>query len=379
MYTVLWIDDEHENFLGFKKKAYGLGLNLTKSSFDNYEEGLDWLKRNLQNCAAVILDVHCKATKDAAANVNGFSENFWKILPLCNENDIPFFVMTAGSSQSEEFSQIEKYVLKFKSELASKIYYTKNADEEILFNDIKRAISSKLSNQLKEKYGDILSFVGDSESEKLLRVMISIAEGDTRNTSCMNEMRQVLEWLKNYLIDYGLLPEDCKLSYASNCIAEYSKYGLEEIPRYIGMTLRTCENTTQEGSHDGTNDGIQVTKDLEAGNAPYLIESTLNNLLTTLHWAMLLPKEDGQREDLLDYLSDLSSNPDCEDCTKGGVVEERNGVYYVDNCKLNGDRYRLQNIEGKYVEIKSSGKNKYYSKDGYLYFSTDYRIIDDYE
>lgn len=379
MHTVLWIDDEFRNFKGFIRKAYNLGLDVTKSSFDNYEEGIEWLKCNKNDCAAIILDVHCKAEKNSAANVDSYSDSLEEISLLCNENNIPRFVWTGGSSQAKEFSEIEKWFLKRKAEWASKNYYTKNADDETLLEDILKAISSNPRRRLEKKYSDILSFVGDNEREKLLRVMISIAEGDTRNTSCMNEMRQVLEWLKNYLIGYGLLSEGCTLSQASKEIEKYSKYGLEEIPRYIGMSLRTCENATQEGSHDATNDGIQVTKDLETGNAPYLIESTLNNLLTTLYWAMHLPKDGAQKEALLDDISYPSSIPVNEECTKSGVVEVRNGVYYVDNCKLNGDRYRLQNIEGKYVEINSWGDNQYRYKDGYPFFSTDYRIIDDYE
>lgn len=377
MYKVLWIDDEHSNNLGLKHKAYRLGLDLTESSFDNYENGIEWLKRNLQDCAAVILDVHCKENKNAAANVTSFSNNLLDVASLCKENNIPWFVLTAGSSRTEEFKYIERFQLNFRLEWASKVYYTKDADEDILFEDIQKAISSNPRRQLEKKYSEIFEFVGDDGREKLLRVMLSIANNNTKNTSCMNDMRQVLEWLINHLKDYGILQKDCKLSNASCCIDEYSKCGLDAIPRYIGVTLQACENATQEGSHDGTNDDVLVTKDLVAGKAPYLIESTLNNLLTVLYWAMHLPKENDGREEFVQYLLSVA---DFEFCTEGGIVEEKDGVCYVDNCKLLcKNKYQFSKIVGRYVKIISYGDNRHNDRYKYPYFSYTYKVTEDYE
>ena len=45
MYKVLWIDDEHASQRGFTQEAFNAELDLYDSTFDNYEDGLEWLKR----------------------------------------------------------------------------------------------------------------------------------------------------------------------------------------------------------------------------------------------------------------------------------------------------------------------------------------------
>ena len=352
-------------------------LDLENTSFDNYEDGLDWLKRNLHNCAAVILDVHCKVSRNAAANVTSFSDSLEYISLLCNENNIPRFVLTAGSSQSEEFSQIEKWFLSRKAEWASKNYYHKPDDYKLLLEDIQKAISNSLRRRLEKKYSKILDFIGNSEREKLLRVMISIAEGDTRNTSCMNDMRQVLEWLTIYLANYGFLPRGSELSDMRHYMVLLNDVGLDEIiPKYIRYTVQACENATQEGSHNGIKDGIQVTNAIGMGRAPYLIESTLNNVLTILHWAMLLPTEEDEKNEILESI-------------KPHVAREEGGLqynqdyhfYYVNDCKINYKSHRgdLSDAVGKrtivYKKVLNKKNNNY--NDEPKYFTKNFEITND--
>ena len=378
MYKVLWIDDEHEKFDGFKElAAEGYDLDLENNSFDNYEDGLDWLKRNLHNCAAVILDVHCKVSRNAAANVTSFSDSLEEISLLCNENNIPRFVLTAGSSQSEEFSQIEKWFLSRKAEWASKNYYHKPDDYKLLLEDIQKAISNSLRRRLEKKYSKILDFIGNSEREKLLRVMISIAEGDTMNTSCMNDMRQVLEWLTIYLANYGFLPRGSELSDMRHYMVLLNDVGLDEIiPKYIRYTVQACENATQEGSHNGIKDGIQVTKAIGMGRAPYLIESTLNNVLTILHWAMLLPTKEDEKNEILESIKPHVAREE------GGLQYNQDyNFYYVNDCKINYNSHRgdLSEAVGRrtivYKKVLNKKNNNY--NDEPKYFTKNFEITND--
>lgn len=374
MYTVLWIDDEHSNNLGLKKKAYRLGLDFTKSSFDNYANGIEWLNSNLQDCAAVILDVHCKENKNAAANVTSFSNNLLTVASLCQNNNIPWFVLTAGSSQTEEFTHIERFQLNHKLEWASKVYYTKNEDEDILFDDIQKAISSNPRRQLEKKYSEIFEFVGPAKKENLLEVMLSIANGNTRSTSHMNRMRQVLEWLTKYLVDYGFLPEGSGLSDLRHYMVSLNDVGLDDIiPKYIRYTMQTCENVTQEGSHDGTRDGIQVSKAIEEGRAPYLIESTLNNLLTILYWGMLLPTDEKGKSELLNRINDHLTIEEGE-----LKYNESSKYYFVNDCKLPYNA-NLANCKGNRTKIYKKTSNHDYTGDNDQpeYFSYRYEVTDE--
>ena len=376
MYTVLWIDDEHSNNLGLKSKAYRLGLDLTKSSFDNYENGLEWLKRNLQDCAAVILDVHCKENKNAAANVTSFSNNLLDVASLCKENNIPWFVLTAGSSRTEEFKYIEKFQLNFRLEWASKVYYTKDADEDILFEDIQKAISSNPRRQLEKKYSEIFEFVGEAKKENLLNVMLGIANGNMRTTSYMNDMRKVLEWLTTYLIDYGILPVGSGLSDMRHYMVCLNDARLDEIiPKYIRYTMQACENVTQEGSHDGTKDGIQVSRALEAGRAPYLIESTLNNVLTILHWAMLLPTDEVAKSNILDL-----TQPHVTREIGELKYNEYYDYFHVNDCKIVPYNEDLSELIGRKTIIYKRVPNRGYRRNEYIepqYFAKRYEITED--
>ena len=373
MHNILWIDDEHQKLGGLKviaKSKYGLLIH----GVDNYKDGINWLKNHSTTCRAVILDIECKETRNTSVAIEAF-DDWSEITRLCAKyNDIPWFVYT-GLDEEDIPSDIRgalNFVAKGRNE---KPFYIKSVDN--VWEKVHDVIENTLEGQLEKKYSEIFEFVGDDGREKLLRVMLSIADNNTKNTSCMNDMRQVLEWLINHLKDYGMLQKDCKLSNASCCIDEYSKCGLDAIPRYIGVTLQACENATQEGSHDGTNDDILVTKDLVAGKAPYLIESTLNNLLTILYWAMNLPKENDGREEFVQYLLSVA---DFEFCTEAGIVEEKDGVYYVDNCKLLcKNKYQFSKIVGRYVKIISYGDNRHNDRYKYPYFSYNYQVIEDYE
>lgn len=377
MYKVLWIDDEHEKFDGFKElAAVNYDLDLDNNSFDNYEDGLDWLKRNLHNCSAVILDVHCKANKNAAANVRSFSDSLEDISLLCNENNIPRFVLTAGSSQSEEFSQIEEWFLRRKAEWASKNYYHKPDDYKLLLEDIQKAISSNPRRQLEKKYSEIFEFVGEAKKENLLTVMLGIANGNMRTTSYMNDMRKVLEWLTTYLIDYGILPVGSGLSDMRHYMVCLNDARLDEIiPKYIRYTMQACENVTQEGSHDGTKDGIQVSKALEAGRAPYLIESTLNNVLTILHWAMLLPTDEVAKSNILDL-----TQPHVTREIGELKYNEYYDYFHVNDCKIVPYNEDLSELIGRKTIIYKRVPNRGYRRNEYIepqYFAKRYEITED--
>lgn len=376
MYKVLWIDDEHASQRGFTQEAFNAELDLYDSTFDNYEDGLEWLKRNQKECSAVILDVHCKANKNAAANVTSFSNSLEDIWSLCKANNIPWFVYSAGSSQTEDFLLIEKLMLGRKAEWASKNYYDKPNDYELLFEDIQKAISSNPRRQLEKKYNKIFEFVGEAKKENLLNVMLGIANGNMRTTSYMNDMRKVLEWLTTYLIDYGILPVGSGLSDMRHYMVCLNDARLDEIiPKYIRYTMQACENVTQEGSHDGTKDGIQVSKALEAGRAPYLIESTLNNVLTILHWAMLLPTDEVAKSNILDL-----TQPHVTREIGELKYNEYYDYFHVNDCKIVPYNEDLSELIGRKTIIYKRVPNRGYRRNEYIepqYFAKRYEITED--
>lgn len=373
MHNILWIDDEHQKLGGLKviaKSKYGLLIH----GVDNYKDGINWLKNHSTTCRAVVLDIECKETRNTSVAIEAF-DDWSEITRLCAKyNDIPWFVYTG--LEEEDIPSDIRGALNFAARGRNeKPFYIKSVDN--VWEKVYEHIENTLVGQLEKKYSEILGFIGNSEREKLLRVMISIAEGDTRNTSCMNDMRQVLEWLTIYLANYGFLPRGSELSDMRHYMVLLNDVGLDEIiPKYIRYTVQACENATQEGSHNGIKDGIQVTKAIGMGRAPYLIESTLNNVLTILHWAMLLPTEEKEKNEILKSIKPHVAREE------GGLQYNQDyNFYYVNDCKINYNSYRgdLSEAVGRrtivYKKVLNKKNNNY--NDEPKYFTKNFEITND--
>lgn len=372
MHNILWIDDEHQKLGGLKviaKSKYGLLIH----GVDNYKDGINWLKNHSTTCRAVVLDIECKETRNTSVAIEAF-DDWSEITRLCAKyNDIPWFVYT-GLDEEDIPSDIRgalNFAAKGRNE---KPFYIKSVDN--VWEKVHDVIENTLEGQLEKKYSEIFEFVGDDGREKLLRVMLSIADNNTKNTSCMNDMRKVLEWLTTYLMDYGILPVGSGLSDMRHYMVCLNDARLDEIiPKYIRYTMQACENVTQEGSHDGTKDGIQVSKALEAGRAPYLIESTLNNVLTILHWAMLLPTDEVAKSNILDL-----TQPHVTREIGELKYNEYYDYFHVNDCKIVPYNEDLSELIGRKTIIYKRVPNRGYRRNEYIepqYFAKRYEITED--
>lgn len=301
-YQILWIDDQPNDKFIIEEEDYDLDIHVETC----YNDGIEWLRTNLDNCYAVILDVKCKITNDPneVARREAFKEKWLDVVQLCTQRkQIPWFVYTAGDYEGIEALQVM---------IPSRQFYNKPADRTELFKNIVLAIELNDMAVAVKKYGDILNFYyslpnSDDVIKPLFRVIKIVEENDYQNTSAFNDMRKVLGWSVAYMREHGLFPSDLtKISQASyyiRCInnGRVNVPGRRDIvPNYIRYIFETCADTCNNGSHvkvegatDDTNNLI-VDSIVSQGNASYLIRSTFYELMNILDWCKKLPTEEGK-------------------------------------------------------------------------------------
>ena len=354
MFTVLWIDDRHDHENIFKKQAKKLGIQLV--CVDNYISGEKWIEANKTICRAVILDVECKLASDSnSANIETFRTRA-DITRLCNIYKIPLYIFTGYDA--DKINEM----LHWSNETA---YF--KADSAFFLRKLVSDLENSTIGQLEKKYSKILEFAAPKK-EELLRVMLGIKQGDYMNNGLLNEMRKVLEWLIcGYLYEYGLNSfQEISLADARYYLLHVNEENNSILPDYIRYSIQACENAVQEGSHAD----LRVDKDVKSGDAPYLIESTFNNLLNILCWAKSLPQDEVKKNEILHVINSICKTTPINEV--GLVKQDSNGTYYINECKINPRNG--EDLTNRTIRINSWGLNNKH-KDTYTYFTKDYDIL----
>lgn len=141
-YSVLWFDDEHENYEIFKNRANNKGIQIT--AVKNSDEGIQVLKDGDEKFEAILLDgLFYKKEGDNLDDVNNkaLGEVMKYLTATKLENYIPCFVYSGQPSIVKESDDI---IDLFESEFAgTKKVYDKlePTDEELLLTDIIETIN----------------------------------------------------------------------------------------------------------------------------------------------------------------------------------------------------------------------------------------------
>lgn len=312
-YQILWIDDLPNDKFIIEAEEYDLDIHVEEC----YNDGIEWLRTNLDNCYAVILDVKSKITNapKEVARREAFKEKWLDVVQLCTQRkQIPWFVYTAGDYEGIEALQVM---------IPSRQFYNKPADRTELLKNIVLAIELNDMAIAVKKYGEILNFYyslqdSDDVVKPLFRVIKIVEENDYKNTSAFNDMRKILGWCVAYMREHGLFPDDLtKISQASYYIRSINSGRVnvpgrrDIVPNYIRYIFETCADTCNNGSHgkvegatDDTNNLI-VDSIVSKGDAPYLIRSTFYELMNILDWCKKLPTEADKISFLRNKIADM--------------------------------------------------------------------------
>lgn len=309
-YQVLWIDDnKSQEFIDVASEIYGLDI-IHKGS---YTSGIEWLKENKDICFAVILDVNCKVDDNSdRISMDAFISGHKKVLELCKNPLIPWFVYTAGDFEGLEY--LAKCLLSERRNWdLGRQYYNKPADRKALLKKVKEAVVHREFYDVLKKYEDVLSHYHNDMLKRLTRILIAIETNGTDNVSIMTDIRKLQEDTILYLIEHGLFPNTIKtLNEAYWFLGQICKKDELLVPKFISYGFRASVEATQNGSHSSNllsrdgRDNLVVDKLLSANKLPYLIRNTVYEMLNFLNWASQLANTPDEINALRDKVNSLN-------------------------------------------------------------------------
>ena len=322
-YKVLWIDDECNTSYGRDFIGQAEQDNVDITAFESHEEGILFLASNMINIHAVILDAKVKHKKnDTVTGLEGLRASRDKLIEINKNNYLPYFIFTGQPDYQTNTI--------FKESFGD--FYIKGVDNVRLIAELIEKVEKKEEYILQKKYKDVFEistdeYIGTSNREKIFRVLNGIKNNHTNNPTYFNEIRKIMESLFLCCNDKGLFPHDCiEMNARSTFLGK--KEMQTYVPVYIQRNIHSVVQISQDGSHR-----LSIDKDVTDGKCPYLLKSTVFELLNILLWF----KEFSDR-----YPRGLDKNLDT-----------------FQNIELEQDW-----IQGELAEINDRGWGKFLSVDG---------------
>lgn len=213
---VLWVEDDPVVRKTYPLKAENFGLQL--ESYPCWVDAYAVLKDNFDKWSAIILDAKCKFQRDSRDSAIVFLREALKdISTICKEKNrvIPWYILTGGD-EGEVSDCINEDRLKWDSDWTDKQhkkYYSKNVDNEALFERIKTHAQKSYRLQIQEMYRDIynqLSLFNTDVCEYIFRILEAAhfpnAHPDFDPKLYYNPLRKALELIYNTLGKAAIIP-----------------------------------------------------------------------------------------------------------------------------------------------------------------------------
>ena len=360
-YHILWIDDEWESMTSFKKNCL-FEYKMELHPFKTQKEGLDAFASNPTFWEAIILDA--KVLDENDNEVPDIKSLYKAVARLQTEfKDVPYFIST-GQPDYISTEMFEAYC----QTTYSRRYYEKATDDEQLCLDIIKAIEEKSQRQIKNKYPEIFSWLPEEMYGEILELLTVVETSDNKNASVFNNVRKVLDWLMTELSEYGILAINLTGSNLNECSKFLANNDLQEyVPQYIQRQIHSCCTIANEGSHRLVSD-----EDVRTGNAPFLLRSTIFELLNIMMWYHRLPHDDDARRKITNIAVNVASQykkePTSSEELQEPVYDEELQVWhcgdtYIAISHWNGGKVKLfDKQENSIKDPKIKEKYPFYAK-----------------
>ncbi len=327
-YRVIWFDDEYQTLDIIFEKAMLADINLV--GFSNAEDGLKELRNNINNYDAVIVDgIFYKSNNILNAQVtqNAMAEVATELKKLEDKRKLPWYILSGQTSFTKEKNHFADFFNNNK-------VYDKLSDVDLddLWKTLKLDADCQFETQIRHKFADIFElctdkYIGVSNFDKVLRLLIAVEQNDNINPTYFNEIRKIIESVFVCCNDKGLFPKDCtEMNTRSAFLGK--KEMQTYVPIYIQRNIHSIVQISQEGSHR-----LSIDKDVTEGKCPYLLKSTVFELLNILLW----------------FKNFIDNYP------KGIDINLEN---------LSNNELELNWIQGELAEINDKGWGKFHSIDG---------------
>ena len=216
---VLWVEDDPKVTELYPLKAEDFGLELVPYPY--WDDAKVALENEYDRWSAIILDARCKHHRDSADNAVVFLREALKDISVLSEKKgriIPWYVLTGGD-ESEVSDSINDERLKWDEDWtkkSNKKYYSKNIDNEMLYNRIKAHANKSPRIQIQEMYRNVFEAIekcgiddnGYNALEDLLvPIHFSKEIKDDDYNDKYEKAREVLEYIFRSMSVHGMLPE----------------------------------------------------------------------------------------------------------------------------------------------------------------------------
>lgn len=229
-YKVLWVEDDLSIIQGYQITAEAKDIELDVAT--NWEEAEEKLRINFNEYSAIILDAQCKIKKaDTVASKLFLGHVSVRISRIFGEKHkfIPWYVLSAGTM--DDFSIVLELInteerqnfdslwgsMKYIKAKDEEIDGKKVAQEEILFDNIRRVASSTGINTVLFRHSDVFKYLGEGcvfgyiKARTYMLKMLSALYYPEENLNFVyegNPLRKVIEYLFRGANKFGLLPDD---------------------------------------------------------------------------------------------------------------------------------------------------------------------------
>ena len=289
-YHILWIDDEWEKMTSFKKHCL-FEYQMELHPFKTQKEGLDEYAKHPEFYEAVILDA--KVLDESEQEVAKIGSLQTAVIRIKEQfSNLPYFISTGQPDllSNETFKQFYPN------------YYEKNTDDEKLCQDIINTIKDTPNRQITDKFPELFSRLQSPIYEEMLSILKIHENREYSNADVFNKIRKVLDWIMKVISDYGLLATPFNGTNLNDCSRFLGNSKLNKyIPVYIQRNLFSLVTVANEGSHRQTID--QAVKN---GIAPYLVSSTIFELLNVMMWMLQLPTNQESKDKIDLMVSNLA-------------------------------------------------------------------------
>src|SRR5574344_699987 len=367
-YYVLWIDDEYNKLSAVISDAEMDGILL--SPFNTSKDGMKAFEESIDKWDAIILDAKgWNESSDETATTDGMHNSLEKIAELRHKRVVPVFIFSGqGDLQNDK---------EFKRSLGKRKLYKKGnkADQAQLFIDIKAEADKLVETQIRFKYADVIEQFPEIKLE-LIRIISRVHNDITNDKDIFTAIRKILEWVRKLCIAHGILPSEVKeLNGFSKFLGDEKM--IEYVPIYIQRSIHSCTVVSQEGSHR-----LSIDKAVKGGEAPYLIRSTVFELMNILYWCGSLSNNPNDIEIIRAKTSSFIvpqgqtqiGTSVIDDFVEGVVKQDSNRNYHCMEYLLSYSKG--EELFGKTIKIKKYIENdKPQTKSEYPYFVLKYDII----
>ena len=279
---VLWVEDKPQKLSNFRSNIEDDGeiqLIICKDA----ESAVSYLESDIESLSGAILDIEAFVSPESEIETKtSFCRVRDCIHRLKYRNAIEFFAFTG---KAKHLKDKEGFKEEYQCEIFDKNSQSDEA-EEYLHKIVDRHILSRISY----KYGGLFGpSLGEKERQRLLSILLVLEKGETRNADVFNPIRKILDWVMEYSNSIGLLDIPFDGSNLGECSVWLGSEAFSDklVPTYIQRSFHSCVVISNNGSHKQVTDKL-----VSEGNAPYLVRSTIFELLNILEWIQNLPNTD---------------------------------------------------------------------------------------